>query len=361
MFASMNSSKFSKDPVVMKGKGGIAAYDRDFLESVQNEPVERVPRRKSVVDVMREEGVEPDNLREIMAKAKKESDFSRRELDEYKDVYEAFWMDKDFTPENANAARQFLSAMMESEDAATSRWAQSELADLGAAEESRFSKNALNKAKMEYEEIWFNDNLTYNQQETKALKFLDEKSKSKDEDVSEWAGKEIEKIYMDKKTERDERNMEDMSFYTGDPDAGRSEEDIRGELEMEDERFSKESLAVAEDALKRMQDKGARAEEINAYLEGMSKMDDKDVSRWAKQKIREKEVVVSEPTTVSNEPTVYDKEQVIKGLEVEKKHKPTYDDVEAYYTKNERMMPEISFYQSLVEDNLDVDSTYYSA
>lgn len=198
---------------------------------------------------------------------------------------------------------------------------------------------SLKSVKEAYDEIWDSD-ADYDSKEKQAMAFLDAMSKGDDKSVVEWASDELYEMVMDKKTERDERNMEDMSFYTGDPDAGAPD----------GTEFSKESLKVAEDALVTMEDKGAKEEEINSYLTGMSKMDDADVSEWAKKKL--------ENDGMSQEE--YDNDQMAMGLEVEKEHAGTYEMIEDYYTKNERMPPEVNVYQSIAEEHLQEFPTYYT-
>lgn len=321
-------NRFSDSPkkefVVKTGKGGIAVYDQEFIDDIQRSGIRSPKEKKDIVQMIRDEGGVPDNISDKM-----KYDFDSAETIKYAESLLGSLDD--------DGAEDLLEGFILYGNEDVSSWAKSKLEKMTS---SNFSKNALNKTIQEYDDLWNSDE-PYNLKEIKAIKFLDKKSKSNDVDISEWAGKEIHEIYMDKKTESDERNMEDMSFYTGDPDAGAPD----------GTEFSRESLKVAEDALETMLDKGAKEEEINSYLSGMSKMDDKDVSKWAKEKL----------TEGKEESFEYDNEQMAMGIEVEKEHKPTYEMIEDYYTKNQRMPPETNVYQAIAEDHLrDEHPKYYT-
>jgi hypothetical protein len=81
-------------------------------------------------------------------------------------------------------------------------------------------------------EIWDDENLTYDAAEKQVIVYLREILKSGDIRAREWARKELDQILGSKKTSREEAKMEDASKGT-DPDALTSEEDLRAEIEYE--------------------------------------------------------------------------------------------------------------------------------
>ena len=78
VFARM--SQFSKDPrkpIVLKSEYGVAMFKPEFIENM-SKPIERVEKKHvDLVAMIRAEGKEPDNLDEMIRKAKK-TEFARK-------------------------------------------------------------------------------------------------------------------------------------------------------------------------------------------------------------------------------------------------------------------------------------------
>jgi len=364
MFAAINGkNSFSEDPrkdiLIKTGKGGVAVYDRDFLEMMKEQPVKTKSTHKSIVEMIHEEGGEPDNMGKIMNEAKTPGYTSDPELRRIKGELLQYCKDTgEISDENEgrfaesmgyniNTVRQ--AGILIGKDAlkpidnnnfsliptSTRRvyGGGSSVAADKLKEEGRFidiqndmkiyekdgkkygitkggsiiamnSKmsnsntlgvdTSLKAAKDAFDGIW-DDASDCDTAEKQAVAFLEVLAKGENKEVSKWAVDELEDIAHMKKTEKDERNMEDLSFYTGDPDAGMSEREMR-------DSFS------------------------------------------------------NKPS--SNE---YDNEQMAMGIAVEGEHKQTYEMIEDYYTKNKRMPPEVNVYQSIAEDHLrDEHPEYYT-
>lgn len=75
---------------------------------------------------------------------------------------------------------------------------------------NKMSVRSIEDIKLQYSLIW-SRNETEDERIKNALKFLRREAKSKREDVSSWAMKEIDSIYADQRTEREEARMEDLS------------------------------------------------------------------------------------------------------------------------------------------------------
>jgi hypothetical protein len=143
VFASMGN-RFSDKPriVQMETPIGTLQAKEEFAKEMETATIQRLPKKKGIVDIIKEEGGTPDKF-----------ELSLRPLADIKGEYSAI----------------------------------------------------------------FDGDESYEDSEKKAIKFLKKHSKSKRADISGWANKELNGMYMDAKTAREEARMEDPSKGT-DPD-----------------------------------------------------------------------------------------------------------------------------------------------
>jgi len=288
IFSQKNVHSFSdspnKEPIVKISKNKVAMYEQEFIEDMQRPGTRSPEEKRNIAQMMRDEGDEPDNFRADMIKEELLDHI--RETGIISDEENAKWaIEKGYSLEEVQAADLAISmdavkkddkfAMMPEagvgrltgtlhssavnelekngtyvgfmndmkvyekggkEYGITKGGKVIDLSYVGNFSDSPIDKvdTSLKAAKVAYEDIW-EESGNYDTAEKHAVSFLEILADGNDEDVARWAGKELGDIIHDKKTQRDERNMEDMSFHTGDPDAGRSEADLNAEIYAERE------------------------------------------------------------------------------------------------------------------------------
>lgn len=156
-------NKFSEDPKTLRVETpqGTMLVKEDFIKAMESDTVKRLPKKKSPIDIIKEEGGSVQRMDEMM---------SLKPLEAIKEEYNEIWL-------------------------------------VGSYEESL--KNA--------------------------VKFLRRHTKSTRPGVRDWANKELDGIFEDIRTEKEEAAMEDPSRGR-DPDYMVGELELRRELDYQDDR-----------------------------------------------------------------------------------------------------------------------------
>jgi len=152
----------------------------------------------------------------------------------------------------------------------------------------------------------------------------------------------------------------DMKIYEN---GGRKYGVTKGGMIVEMSSFSHDSeLSVHKDNYEAfwMQNKpdSSSMRAAKAYLMILKDDPNKSIAGWANEELAELGAVEDSKMSVKNK--VYDKNQMAMGIDIEKEHKPTYEMIEDYYTKNGRMPPAVNVYQAISENHLDEFPTYYT-
>ena len=170
IFANMGNT-FARDPRVVKIEtptGTILAKE-DFIKEMGTATIRRIPKKKGIVEIIKEEGGVPQVFDPVQS-----DEFARK------------------------------------------------------------SKNltALELAKMTYDNLWNNPNMSPEEAEKATYGYLKELEASGDPILKKWASGEIDNRKSYKRVQREEAKFEDASKGR-DPDALRSEEDLKAEIESE--------------------------------------------------------------------------------------------------------------------------------